>query len=198
MKKHVLSLAVLVATFTLSGNIQAQSLKDLFSKDNIEKAVNSVTGKTTINMIGTWTYSGSAIEFESSNLLKKTGGAVAASAAEKKLDEQLTKIGIKPGQLSFTFNADSTFNAKFGQKNMNGSYSYDASSQKVNLKFAKLIGLHSKINCTSNTMDMLFESDKLLKLITFLSSKSSSATLKTISSLADSYDGMMLGFALRK
>lgn len=41
-------------------------------------------------------------------------------------------------------------------------------------------------------------SDKLLKLITFLSSKSSSATLKAISSLADSYDGMMLGYELKR
>ena len=48
------------------------------------------------------------------------------------------------------------------------------------------------------SMDLLFESDKLLKLITFLSSKSSNATLKTISSLANSYDGMMLGFSLEK
>lgn len=134
----------------------------------------------------------------SDNLLQKAGGAVASAAAEKKLNEQLAKVGIKAGQLSFTFNADSTFNAKVGQKNMRGSYSYDSSTQKVNLKFAKLIGMNAKVNATSTTMDLLFESDKLLKLIAFLSSKSSNATLKTIGSLADSYDGMMLGFSLQK
>ncbi|MDE6172737.1 MAG: DUF4923 family protein, partial [Bacteroides sp.] len=47
-------------------------------------------------------------------------------------------------------------------------------------------------------MDLLFNSDKLLKLLTFLSSKSSNATLNTISSLASKYDGMMLGFSLDK
>ena len=143
-------------------------------------------------------YTGSAIEFESDNLLQKAGGAVAATAAEKKLDEQLAKVGIKAGQMSFTFNADSTFSAKVGQKSMKGSYSYDASTQKVNLKFAKLIGMNAKVNATSTTMDLLFESDKLLKLITFLSSKSSNSTLKSIGSLANSYDGMMLGFSLQK
>lgn len=149
-------------------------------------------------MTGTWSYTGSAIEFESDNLLQKAGGAVAATAAEKKLDEQLAKVGIKAGQMSFTFNADSTFSAKVGQKSMKGSYSYDASTQKVNLKFAKLIGMNAKVNATSTTMDLLFESDKLLKLITFLSSKSSNSTLKSIGSLANSYDGMMLGFSLQK
>ena len=45
---------------------------------------------------------------------------------------------------------------------------------------------------------LLFNSDKLLKLISFISSKSSNTTLNAISSLADSYDGMMLGFELKK
>lgn len=197
MKKFIFW-QLFIAVLLMANNSQAQSLKDLFNKENIEKAVNSVTGKSKVDMIGTWYYKGSAIEFESDNLLQKAGGAVAATAAEKKLDEQLSKIGIKAGQMSFTFNADSTFSAKVGQKTMKGSYSYNASTHKVNLKFAKLIGMNAKANTTSSTMDLLFESDKLLKLITFLSSKTNNATLKTIGTLADSYDGMMLGFSLQK
>ena len=154
--KRLVFWQLFVAALLLTGNSHAQSIKDLFNKENIEKAVNAVTGKSTADMTGTWSYTGSAIEFESDNLLQKAGGAVAATAAEKKLDEQLAKVGIKAGQMSFTFNA------------------------------------------TSTTMDLLFESDKLLKLITFLSSKSSNSTLKSIGSLANSYDGMMLGFSLQK
>lgn len=197
MKKIIFWQLFIAASF-LATNSRAQSLKDLFNKENIEKAVNAVTGKNTADMTGTWSFTGSAIEFESDNLLQKAGGAVAATAAEKKLDEQLAKVGIKAGQMTFTFNADSTFSAKLGQKNMKGSYSYNTSTHKVNLKFAKLIGMNAKMNCTSGNMDLLFESDKLLKLITFLSSKSSNATLKSIGSLANSYDGMMLGFSLQK
>lgn len=190
---HIIAAALLMAT-----NSQAQSLKDLFNKENIEKVVNTVTGKSTASMEGTWVYTGAAIEFESDNLLQKAGGAVAATAAEKKLNEQLAKVGIKEGQLSFTFNADSTFNAKLGARSLKGTYSYNASTQMANLKFVKFIGLNAKVNCTSSNMDLLFNSDKLLKLITLLSSKSGNSTLKTISSLAGSYDGMMLGFSLKK
>ena len=136
--KRLVFWQLFVAALLLTSNSHAQSIKDLFNKENIEKAVNAVTGKSTADMTGTWSYTGSAIEFESDNLLQKAGGAVAATAAEKKLDEQLAKVGIKAGQMSFTFNADSTFSAKVGQKSMKGSYSYDASTQKVNLKFAKL------------------------------------------------------------
>lgn len=177
---------------------QAQSLKDLFNKDNIEKVVNAVTNKDNTDMTGTWMFTGSALEFESDNLLQKAGGSLAASAVEQKLDEQLEKIGIKAGELTFVFNADSTFTATVGNKPLNGSYSYDRSAQKVNLKFAKIIGLNAKVNCTSSSMDLLFNADKLLQLLTYLSSKSSNTTLKTIGSLAETYDGMLVGLGLEK
>ena len=101
--KRLVFWQLFVAALLLTGNSHAQSIKDLFNKENIEKAVNAVTGKSTADMTGTWSYTGSAIEFESDNLLQKAGGAVAATAAEKKLDEQLAKVGIKAGQMSFTF-----------------------------------------------------------------------------------------------
>ena len=172
MKKSVFSLAFIATLLLVSANSQAQSLKDLFNKENVEKVVSAVTGKNTVDMTGTWSYT--------------------------KLNEQLSKVGIKPGQMSFTFNADSTFNAKLGTKTLNGTYMYNATEKHVTMKFVRLINMNAKVNCTSGSMDLLFESDKLLKLITFLSSKSSNATLKTISSLANSYDGMMLGFSLEK
>lgn len=198
MKKYVLSLAVMSALLLVTANTQAQSWGDLFKKENIEIVVNAVTGNTAIDMTGTWSYTGSAIEFESDNLLQKAGGAAAASLAEDKLNEQLAKLGIKDGQLSFTFNADSTFTSTVGRRTMSGTYSYHAADKTVQLKYFKLLNLNTKINCTSSSMELLFNSDKLLKLITFISGKSNNTTLKAIGSLADSYDGMMLGFELKK
>ena len=72
--------ALLLAT---ASNLQAQSLKDLLNKENIEKAVNAVTGKNTASMTGTWMFTGSALAFESDNLLQKAGGSLAANAVEK-------------------------------------------------------------------------------------------------------------------
>ena len=84
---------ILIAALLMAPDSQAQSLKDLLNKENIEKAVNAITGKSTASMEGTWTYAGSAIEFESDNLLQKAGGAVAANAAENKLNEQFARVG---------------------------------------------------------------------------------------------------------
>ena len=197
--KQFIYLTLAAVAMMFCNQAQAQSLKDLLNKSNLEKVVSAVTGKsTTTDLTGTWNYTGAAISFESDNLLQKAGGAAAATVAEEKLNEQLAKVGIKSGQMAFTFNADSTFVTQVNGKKMSGTYSYEASAQKVNLKFAKLVGINTTINATSSNMDMLFNSDKLLKLVTFLASKSSNTTLKTISSLADSYDGMMLGFSLEK
>lgn len=187
----------LVALALPTGN-HAQSLKDLLNKENIEKVVNAVTDNNHVNMTGTWNYTGTALEFESDNLLQKAGGSLASATVEKKLDEQLEKIGIKPGQLSFTFNADSTFTVSVGSKPLKGTYSYDASTQKANLKLAKIVGLNAKVNCTSSQLDLLFNADKLLQLLTSLSSKSNNNTLKSIGSLAESYDGMLVGLGMEK
>lgn len=199
MKKNI-SLIVLIALFSsLASNSYAQSLKDLFNKDNISKVVNALTGNTeAIDMTGTWTYASSAVEFESENLLMKAGGAAAATMAENKLNEQLSKVGISDGKMTFTFNADSTFVSTVGKKKLSGTYSYDPSTQQVDLKYLRLLNLHAKVNCTSSSMELLFNSDKLLKLMSFIGSKSNNTALKTVSSLADNYDGMMLGFELRK
>lgn len=199
MKKSILSLAFLAAFLLTATNGRAQSWKDLFNKDNISKVVNAISGTPeTIDMSGTWNYKGSAVEFESENLLMQAGGAAAATMAENKLNEQLSKVGIRDGKMNFTFNADSTFTSTVGRKTLRGTYSYDASTKQVDLKFLKLLNLHAKVNCNANSMELLFNSDKLLKLLAFIGSKSNSTALKTVSSLADNYDGMMLGFELSK
>lgn len=198
MKKTIILQLIVVALF-VAGNCQAQSLSDLLNKSNVEKVVNAVTGKTAeVNLAGTWNYTGVAIAFESDNLLAKAGGSVAASTVEKKMDEQLSKLGIKAGQMSFTFNADSTFTAKVGAKSVNGKYSYNADDSSVKLKFAKIIPVSAKVSYTSTKTDLLFNVDKLLTIVKYLASKSSNSTLKSISSLAENYDGMRAGFALEK
>ena len=190
MKKSFLSIAFLAVFMLTATNSQAQSWSDLLNKDNISKVVNAITGTTeSIDMTGTWSYKGSAVEFESDNLLMKAGGAAAATMAENKLNEQLSKIGIKDGQMSFTFNADSTFTSTVGKKTLKGTYSYNASTKQVDLKYLKLLNLHAKVNCNSDT---------LLNLMAFIGSKSCSTALKTVISLAENYDGMMLGFQLSK
>lgn len=199
MKRIITSAFALLMLCAFSSTVSAQSLGDLFNKNNINKVVNAVTGANkNVQLEGTWVYTGSAIEFESDNLLMKAGGAAASSAVEKQLDEQLSKFGIAPGRFSFTFNADSTFVSTVGNRPVQGTYTYDAETKQLQLKYLRLMNMNSTLSYTVDDMQMLFNSDKLLKLVAFLSSKSNSGALKGISTLATKYDGMMLGFDLKK
>ncbi len=199
MKRMNLSIVLLTAALLTSLSSHAQSLKDLLNKENVEKAVNALTGKsTTTDLTGTWVYTGPAVEFESDNLLAKAGGSLASSTVESKMSEYLAKVGIEEGKMSFTFQADSTFTSVAGTRNLQGTYSYNAESQTLQLKFSRLVNLNAQVNCTSSQMDLLFKSDKLLALITYLSKKSSNSTLKSISALAENYNGMMTGLSLKK
>lgn len=193
-------IAVVCALFTCN-LAQAQSLKDLLNKESVSSVISSVASAagigSSIDMTGTWSYSGSAVEFDSENLLKKAGGAVAASTVESKIDEQLTKVGIVAGSTTFTFNADSTFTIS-GKRTINGTYSYDSSESTVALKVNALLGTTATVSGSSSQMSLLFEADKLLQLITLVGSKVNNTTLKTISSLANEYDGMKLGLEMTK
>ena len=189
---------MIFATCLVVPQVHAQSLKDILNRENVEKAVNTLTQKNTASMEGSWTYTGSAIQFESDNVLKNAGGSLAASAITNKLDEQLERLGMKEGEFSFTFQADSSFVTRLGKKELKGTYIYNAENEQAELRFSRLLKLNTSINCTSSELQMLFNVDKLLDLITFISSKSNSSALQGISALTDSYNGMLLGFALKK
>ena len=196
MKTMTLWTVSMIALMMTAVPVQAQSLKDLLGKAT--EVVEAVTGTGSVEMVGDWIYSGSSIEFESDNVLSKAGGSVAANAVEKKLDEYLSKVGVKAGNTKFTFAQDSTLTVNWNGKEKKGTYSYDASTKKVTLKFSKVLTISPKVTCTNSELDLLFEADKLLKLITYITSKSGNATLQSISTLANNYDGMLLGLALKK
>ena len=199
MKLQRIATLFLLGLVLSTTSICAQSLGDLFNKDNINKVVNAVTGgNTNVQLVGKWNYSGSAVEFESDNILMKAGGIAAAATVESKVNEQLSKVGIKPGQVSFTFEADSTFTTTVGSKPMKGTYSYDATNKQLNLSFAKLLNVNAKVTYNNNQMDLLFNSDKLLKVIALISKQAKSSSLNAIGSLTEKYDGMMIGFKMDK
>ena len=191
-------LATFICLLLLTTNAKAQSWQDLFNKDNISNIVNSLTGNNKINLVGTWTYQGSAIELKSDDLIKKAGGTLAAATVEQNLDKQLNRVGVKAGITNFTFKEDSTFTSTIGKRTLSGKYSYDTETKLVALKYAGLVGINAKVNQASNSMSLLFDADVLLKLLVYFGNKSTSSSLKTITALAQGYDGMMMGLDLNR
>ena len=184
----------------------AQSLTDLLKKvtdnDVVKNVVENVTGTSLpVDVKGTWTYSGTAVKFESDDILKSTAASLAASQVEDKLDQYVAKVGIKAGTFSFTFKEDNTFTATVLGKSFNGTYTLSDNYKTMSLQFGKTFGLKpftAAISATSSQLDLLFQADKLLELLGKLTSSSSNSTLKTVGTLVNQYDGMKLGLELKK
>ena len=198
----IMAMAVCLAGQTAS----AQTLKDLLKKatnnETVKNVVESVTGTTLpVDVKGTWTYSGTAVKFESEDLLKSTAASLAAGQVEDKLDEYVQKVGIKAGTFSFTFNEDKTFVVTVKGKNFNGTYTVSEDYKTMTLQFGKTFATKpftAAISATSAQLDLLFQADKLLELLEKLTASSNNATLKTVSTIAGQYDGMQLGLELKK
>ena len=205
--KKIISIIFMAGALCVAGQTaSAQSLKDILKKatsnEAVKNVVETVTGTTLpVDVTGTWTYSGTAVKFESEDLLKSTAATLAASQVEEKLDEYVSKVGIKAGTFSFTFNEDKAFTANVKGKAFNGTYSVSDDYKTMSLQFGKTISLKpftASISATSSQLNLLFQADKLLELLGKLTAGSSNATLSTVGTIVNQYDGMQLGLELQK
>lgn len=190
----------------VSSQAYGQSLKDLFKSSTVKDAVTSVTGGkklTARNLKGTWTYVNPAVKLEGDNAFKNVAGSVASSELEKRLKTYCAKVGIIEGLFNYSFGSDSTFTNALKKKSLKGTYSVNAEEGTVELKYAlggklKVTTLTAHVVISGDQLSLLFNADKLLDFLSKISSVSDNTTLKMVNKLASEYDGMMLGFDLKK
>ena len=207
MKKLLCMWMVVCGLLLIPGNMKGQSLKDILNSSAVKNAVTSVTGGKAVtfeNLQGTWMYVNPALQLEGDNALKNVAGSLAATEAEKKMKEYCAKVGIVEGVFNYVFNSDSTFTSALKRGSLKGTYSVNPEDKTVTLRYTvgnkKLIvsTLTAHVVLSGNELTLLFNADKLLKFLSTVSSISSNTTLKAINKLASEYDGMMLGFDLKK
>ena len=157
---------------------------------------NILGGATTQqSLVGSWTYTGPKLVFESENVLSQIGGQVLSNNLEQKLGTYLEKMGFKAGKSVLTFANDGNCSLTLGSKTLNGTYTYDPSSNRLNLTGMFVTGqLPCTVTVQNGQLLMLFDADKLLSIATAVGSKGSSS----IGSLLGSYSGLKLGWAMSR
>lgn len=198
MKRRMLlrCICAVLVMFAVSVNTDAQDLKSILT--GVAKAVVGDKATTASSIIGTWTYAAPECQFKSENLLSKAGGEVAAKEVEEKMQTVYDKIGMSGCQ--YTFNEDGTYSYTIKNRTINGTYTFNDTDKTVIMKGKLGIKTVAYVTVTGNDMSLVFNADKLmsvLKTITGVASKVNS-TAATINSVADTYDGLMLGFELKK
>ena len=145
----------------------------------------------------TWKYSKPGCAFTSENLLAKAGGEIAASKVEEKLSTYYNKFGFSSSNTQFTFTTDGNFSAQIDGKPWQGSYTFDEKTHAIHLK-GLLLSASGYATKTTNGISLLFDQKKLLNLIKMLSAFKGSSTLSAVGTIANSYDGMRVGFEMTK
>ena len=145
----------------------------------------------------TWKYSKPGCAFTSENLLAKAGGEIAASKVEEKLSTYYNKFGFSSSNTQFTFTTDGNFSAQIDGKPWQGSYTFDEKTHAIQLK-GLLLSASGYATKTTDGISLLFDQKKLLNLIKMLSAFKGSSTLSAVGTIANSYDGMRVGFEMTK
>ena len=167
----------------------------------ISGLLNNVIGSGTFSKedlcAHTWKYSKPGCAFTSENLLAKAGGEIAANKVEEKLSTYYNKFGFNSSNTQFTFTTDGNFSAQIDGKPWQGSYTFDEKTHAIHLK-GLLMSASGYATKTTNGISLLFDQKKLLNLIKMLSAFKGSSTLSAVGTIANSYDGMRVGFEMTK
>ena len=157
----------------------------------------NVLGGTTTqqSLVGSWTYAGPKLVFESENILSQIGGQVLSNNIEQKLGTYLEKMGFKAGKSVLTFGNDGNCSFALGSRTLPGTYSYDQKTNKLTLNGLFVTGqLPCTVTVQNGQLLMLFDADKLLSIATAVGSKGSSS----LGSILGSYKGLKLGWAMNR
>lgn len=208
MKKAArISVWMMCLALISGGEAWGQSLKDILNSSTVKNVISSATGITTPlnakNLAGQWNYVSPAVQLEGDNALKNATGSLAAGELEKKLADMCEKVGIKAGSFSMTFEEDNSFVMTLKSKDLKGTYTLDSDAKTVTLDFSSgknfsFTKKTAQVTLLDNELNLLFDADKLLDLLSKLSSWSSNTTLQAANSLLEQYDGIKLGFSFNR
>ena len=148
------------------------------------------------DIIGTWSYMEPACAFTSENLLAKAGGSVAAKTVNEKLLPVYKSLHISSGNTQLTFNENGQFTGKIGGFPMSGTYTFDAANGLVKMKSLTTFTAH--LTRSTQGMNFTFESKKILTLLQTVSAISGNTSLSTIGDISKQFNGVRLGFAMKK
>ena len=185
---------------TSGGDILGGIIGAVTGGGTVVNAITSVIGLDKLSereLVGTWRYDGPGCAFTSENLLAKAGGEVAASQIEQKIAPYYQSAGISSSNTVITFNQDNTFKATIAGKSWSGKYSFDTSESKITLQ-GLLLNISCYVKREAGGISILFESKKLLTVLQTLATLSGNDTAKTIGDISKNYDGVRLGFDMKK
>lgn len=149
---------------------------------------------------GHWRYTSPAVSFKSDNALQNIGGAAAATALEGELEPHYRRLGFN--RTSLEVDADHNFTLKLGLVQLKGKVEKDENDRLVfNFSAFGRVNLGKvTANATKagNTLNLTFDATRLINILNKVAGAVNNTALSTLSTLLNSYDGLYMGFKLKK
>lgn len=149
---------------------------------------------------GKWDYSSPAVSFESANVLQGLGGTAAATALEGQLEPYYTRLGFNHSSLEV--DSLNNFTLKLGAIQLKGKVEKSEDDKLVfNFNAFNRIPL-GKVSANAkkagNMLNITFDATKLIHILNQVAGRVNIGTLNTVTSLLNSYDGVYIGFKMRR
>ena len=163
-----------------------------------EDDIANETRRINLTLQGDWKYNAPSVGVSGKNLLAGIAKPIAKGKLKKKLKNAYKKIGLDKARLQFVFNVDGTCSMKLMGASVKGTYNYNPTTEKITFKWHGVPMNASLKRDGKKKLQLTFDADKLLKLMSLLGRFSDSSTIKALSTLLDNYEDVMVGFELKK
>ena len=211
MNKSVIKFlsACVIASSTFA-SASAFDIKDLLNQagealengsvTNIIEGVLSTSNLEVKDLAGVWTSTGSAVAFQSEDLLSQAGGVAMASTLESKINPYFTKYGIVGSVI--TIQTDGSFSMTLKKTTLKGKI-VKGENNKFILSFEafgknNLGNVNLYIQKTSTSMDLMFDASKLKTILSSIASLSKKGLGNSLNTFLNSYNGICIGFKMSK
>ena len=201
--------ACVIASSTFA-SASAFDIKDLlnqagqaFENGNVTDIIEGVLSTSNLevkDLAGVWTSTGSAVAFQSEDLLSQAGGVAMASTLESKINPYFTKYGIVGSVI--TIQTDGSFSMTLKKTTLKGKI-VKGENNKFILSFEafgknNLGNVNLYIQKTSTSMDLMFDASKLKTILSSIASLSKKGLGNSLNTFLNSYNGICIGFKMSK
>ena len=211
MNKSVIKFlsACVIASSTFA-SASAFDIKDLLNQagqalenGNVTDIIEGVLSTSNLevkDLAGVWTSTGSAVAFQSEDLLSQAGGVAMASTLESKINPYFTKYGIVGSVI--TIQTDGSFSMSLKKTTLKGKI-VKGENNKFILSFEafgknNLGNVNLYIQKTSTSMDLMFDASKLKTILSSIASLSKKGLGNSLNTFLNSYNGICIGFKMSK
>lgn len=211
MNKSVIKFlsACVIASSTFA-SASAFDIKDLINQagqalenGNVTDIIEGVLSTSNLevkDLAGVWTSTGSAVAFQSEDLLSQAGGVAMASTLESKINPYFTKYGIVGSVI--TIQTDGSFSMSLKRTTLKGKI-VKGENNKFILSFEafgknNLGNINLYIQKTSTSMDLMFDASKLKTILSSIASLSKKGLGNSLNTILNSYNGICIGFKMSK